>query len=594
MEPEEFKTKFLHCYLQQDIGGLIAATSSFKNEPGFEHLRIKLIESNYLASHGNTIEEIVQALIMETEHSLSQQAEPDVDNNFFEVGEKLKKHFEKEISNLYLDTWMPNDLILSIREKGNPNNKIKLTESIIRSHKNEYVRIRKGLNALIKATQPYSSFPISHSNMLGELLSKLFTELGFNKKYVLARPFILQIIRIGESDGRETPIDTDELDETDFTFFHHYASSGIEPSVSTKVELHIAIHKLFICIANEQLLGEKILGQFQTEISKLISYKSPVKLPTRLNRIFHDLILQVDSDQSTIMKYLAESFMDEYGRAEVDMLSRYQLIENELLYTIEYFERVKTGQHRANPKHEEKVMLAREKLLFLQDVFPLLGLKREELSEVNSTSLERSAFGVSSEITPAQLTEWIRIYSILFSNRDIAIYAGQEIDFTVMRNLISHLTTYHLVHNITLLRNVVDKKISAPDEEKRKRFQLFNEALKLKLEGLMSPGKKEDKTLLDMIDDLGFIKDEKVQFIIADTFHGFQVIVDSFNASANDYFVQDREKLMQESRGLYSDICVMCMKGLVHRSKESLNVKADTNNQLQQGKTGWLNRIFSK
>lgn len=111
-------------------------------------------------------------------------------------------------------------------------------------------------------------------------------------------------------------------------------------------------------------------------------------------------MVQVDADQAAIMRRLSECFLDEYGKAEVDMLGRYQLIEKELLYTIEYFERVKAGKYTANPAHEEKIMLAREKLLFLQDVFPLLGLKREELDETSTLSLERAAFGISSEITP--------------------------------------------------------------------------------------------------------------------------------------------------------------------------------------------------
>lgn len=162
-----------------------------------------------------------------------------------------------------------------------------------------------------------------------------------------------------------------------------------------------------------------------------------------------------------------------------------------------------------------------------------------------------------------------------------------------MRNLISHLTTYHLVHHITMLRNVVDKSLRITDEEKNKRFKLLNEALKLKLDGLMQLTKTEDKSLQSMIEDLGFIENKKVQFVIADTFSGFQVIVDIFNSSANDYFVQYREALLRESRSLYNDICTMCMKGLVYRSKESLEIPVAPEEEGPSSKKSWVGRLFS-
>ncbi|MET0046525.1 MAG: hypothetical protein ABW066_01940 [Sedimenticola sp.] len=593
METKEFNAQLLRHYLDRDVEGIISLVSSYKNDTGFQPIRQKLIKKNRLSFSSNTLEEITNALILEIEDALSGKQTADSEESFFDIGEKLKRHYNKEIADLYMDTWMPNDFVLGIREQDQVKEHISLTESTINAYKQEFIRIKKGLTALHRVLEPYSSFPISNCTELGRQLSALFTELSFNQKYILARPFILQIIKVSENSGNKETVDIDDLDETSFSFFRHYVKSGIEPPIADQVELHIAIKKLFICIANEALLDQQKHNHFWAVISRILAHRAQSKLPDMLKVIFIELLQQVDADQSAIMERLSESFLEEYRKAEVDMLAQYQLIEKELLYTIEYFERVKAGEHQGNPRHAERVELAREKLLFLTDVFPLLDLKREEIANTSTINLERAAFGVAAEITPTQLNRWIRIYSILFSNRDIMDHTGHDLDFTVMHNLISHLTTYHLVHNITLLRNVVDKTLKAPDEEKSRRFKLFNEALKLRLDGLMHMGKSEEISLQKMIEDLGFIENQKIQFVIADTFNGFQEIVDAFNASANDYFVQDREALMKESKGLYNDICNMCMKGLVHRPRGAVEPADDApEDEKEAAGKSWLDRLL--
>ena len=77
----------------------------------------------------------------------------------------------------------------------------------------------------------------------------------------------------------------------------------------------------------------------------------------------------------------------------------------------------------------------------------------------------------------------------------------RKIDFSVMQGLISDLTTFHLVKNIAQLKIVVDRSINASEEKKTVRFRQFNEALKLKLQGMMVPGKQQGKSLRKMIEE---------------------------------------------------------------------------------------------
>ena len=159
-----------------------------------------------------------------------------------------------------------------------------------------------------------------------------------------------------------------------------------------------------------------------------------------------------------------------------------------------------------------------------------------------------------------------------------------------MRELISDLTTSHLIQNIAQLKIVVDRSLDASEAKKSVQFKQFNEALKIKLQGLMSTGKQEEKSLRDMIHELVFLQNESAQFVIAETFKGFQAIVDAFNSTANDYFVRDRETLLKESRALYDQICTKCLKGFVNQPIDHL-VKRPP--EATERKRSWFNRLFS-
>jgi hypothetical protein len=158
-----------------------------------------------------------------------------------------------------------------------------------------------------------------------------------------------------------------------------------------------------------------------------------------------------------------------------------------------------------------------------------------------------------------------------------------------MRKYISDLSTYHLILNIAQLKEVIDRSLGIPDDEKVTKFTMFNEALKLRLQNLIVKS-EEEKSLREMIDDLGFLGNKSLQFVIAETFEGFQRIADAFTDSATDYFVHDKEALLKESNDLYRQICNQCLKNFVVRP-----VRHDSHGEGQgeKQKKTWLSKLFS-
>ena len=93
-----------------------------------------------------------------------------------------------------------------------------------------------------------------------------------------------------------------------------------------------------------------------------------------------------------------------------------------------------------------------------------------------------------------------------------------------------------------------------------------------------------------MIDDLGFLGNKSLQFVIAETFEGFQNIADAFTNSATDYFIHDKEALLKESKDLYKQICNQCMKNFLVRPVRHESQKEELG---EQPKKRWLSKLFS-
>ncbi|MES9960367.1 MAG: hypothetical protein ABW089_08040 [Sedimenticola sp.] len=596
MEVKEFIKVLSQLYLRRDVSGIINSINEYKSQPGFQLIYRKLLKSNLISESSSSMDGVIKALLKEISQSNEISRERHTVDNFFETGERLKAQYSKALADIYLETQFPSDFIVDVRKSEEAGAELRLTDSLVTQYKDELIRIKKGLTAIIRALQPFSNFPIKNCLALNEELTLVFAELRTNYKYLLIKPYLLKIIEVGSSESTDlSNIDKEiRADGYSVSLFQQYINRGEEPELSRQVDLHLAIKRLFIYIKKNDLMDEDELREYWLPILSILNYKSKYELSPQDEDILINLLRQVNKDYSALLHKLSLTFVDEYNASQDLMKSRYRMIRNELIYTIEYLGRINRNKEDFNPMHAAKIELAKDKLFFLQDIFPVTDSQLSKAANVNLLELEKAAFGITTEITPIQLKEWIRIYSIIFSNASYVRHSDEKIDFTEMRELISHLTTYHLIQNITQLKGIIDRNLVASDEERENRFKLFNEALKLRLQGLISTSKSKDKSFQEMIEELGFIQNKKVQFVIADTFKGFQTIADAFNDSANDYFVEDREAIIKESRTLYNDICNQCLKGLVARPKTEQELEAETEGSGPSiEKKSWFSRLFA-
>lgn len=589
MDVNEFKLTLSDSYRRKDAAGFIRTISDFKKQPEFQKLCLQLVKAKRISPATTSMEVIINALLVVIEQSQKMPDAHDLDGNFYDVAEYLRNHFNESLAEIFLESQMPNDFILSAREGEGSGERIKLTKALIEQHKNELMRLDIGHAEVVKTLQSCTNFPIDGCINVAKVLDELVVRLKSNHKYITVKPLIQSILEIGGDNiyGNDRS-DPESAKFRKTSLFKSYIETGEEPSFSQQIAFHMAVKRLFSFIKKNALLSEGDYSRFWSPVFRFLSYKGKRRMDGRAKPILNELLVQLNVDRAALLEKLYLTFLDEYRCAEELMLVRYRMIETELLYTREYLDRLKLDSKSSAQKDEKKVKLALEKVFFLQDIFTIPEWKVESVRTAGLTELERSAFGVSTEISPKHLTEWIRIYSILFSNSDLLEYSDKEINFLLMRQLISHLTTYYLIQNVTQLKRMIDKVLTSQPGDAVDRIRLFNDALKVKLHGLLDPS-GDDKSFQEMIDELGFINDKKAQFLIADTFSGFQVVADAFNTSANDYFVKDKNALLKESHALYNDICNQCLKGLVARPKKP---KSSTDNSKNVSKP-WFSRVFA-
>jgi hypothetical protein len=279
--------------------------------------------------------------------------------------------------------------------------------------------------------------------------------------------------------------------------------------------------------------------------------------------ILEDALRQINGDVRALSKRLATTFVGEYRIAERQMGILQGVIESQLADTMEFLLQVDPEDENHTDDEKEKIRIAEQKMIGLEGVFDYSSHQARS-SRKSYIELERVALGVSAHMSVEQIVEWIRIYSVLLCNSDFVSLANEKIDFSMMRKQISDLSTYYLIQNLALLRGVIDKALSKPEEEKKEDFRTFNQALRIKLQSLMKVGKQEEKSLGELVEELGFLHNETCQFLIAETFKGFQSLVDAFDVAAKGGFVKDRDLLLKESRSLYDEICTKCLKNFVH------------------------------
>lgn len=604
MDFSELKVALLDQYNRRDVEGIIRVVDQFKKSSEFPALCQRLAEQGKINFSTTKTEEIARALLDIIEEKLEADGGLTLKANFFEISEILKKKYNQELADIYLSIKMPSDFLMKIRMESDRSDSSKLSESLVEAYKNELIRTEKARRVIVDLIQSFNHFPIENVKTLNDLINHLHLTLKSNYKYLSVKPYFLSLVEIGGSADLDDDLEADsEAEVGGFTLFKHYLNTGEEPALIQQVQFHIAVDKLFKFLKNQQLLSDTECNQYAGIASGILEYRGATEISAKARRVFDDLLCQINIDLQAIDQRLAYTFIDEYHCAEEQMRMRHSMIEYELAYTNEYLNQIASTLHSANSRADEKVSIAMEKTVLLKEVFTLSPHKIQVAAEKSLAELERTALGLSTAVGANQLTDWIKVYSIIFSNADFLAHSEKEIDFSIMRKLISDLTSFHLIQNIAQLKMVVDRAMhAAAEEEKISYFKKINKNLKEKLKSLMGsetqrkPGVKgslavqDQMNLRKMIDELDFLKNESTQFVIAETFEGFQIIVDAFNKTVNDYFVRDRDALMKESRGLYNDICNKCMVGFenqaAHRSQQE-PVKA------KKQKKSWLGKLFS-
>lgn len=591
MDIAEIKKILKEHYLGRDVTGIVQYVSKLKASKEFPTLHRNLVSSGLLSDSSGSIEQIATALIGSTKREIEKSGSLDISATYFEIGEQLKRKFGDEVADCYVQTKMPDDFMLKIRQESEHGDTHKLSDHLVEQYKSRLIGIEKSRRSIVDIIQPFSVMPIQHLLQFDEGFKALALELKSNYKYLIVKPYLDDVRDIAAPAGDESEHEDDEeANEFSGTMFSHYLITGREPELVTLVEFNLAITKLFQVIKRDKMLEPTALAKYWSLATQLWHSENGKGLSPKARKIFIDLLETLIKDKTLLKNQLATTFMEEYQCAEEQMKIRHRLIETELANTKEYLGRIHSGQKKPPEDKEEKVRVAIEKLVCLKDVFKTPTIMAQASATKTDAELEQSALDIPTVITPFQLTGWIKIYSIIYSNKAIWTRSQSDFDLSIMREFISDLATYHLTQNIATLKYIIE---NAPvnEAEKNSQFERFSEALKVRLHSLMDNVKQKERSLTSMIEELSFLNNKSTQFIVADTFKGFQYIVDAFNETSTDFFVNDSEAMLKESRALYDQICNQCLKGLGNRS----SIKKSDFKGLKSPKESrsWLRKLFS-
>ncbi len=589
MEISEYKEVLRKAYLNRDIDAIIRTIKELMQSPGFSNFYNRLCKEHKITSASVKLDELATVLVNEIEGEIQKGGDAFATATYMDISAELGKLFGDDLSKIYLSTKMPSEFLLEIRAGYNQSDTEKLSEDLVSRYRDEMIRIEKGRQVVTDVLQKFSHFPLKNATTVSRLIERLTRDLKSNYKYLTLKPYLMTVFANTEPGDSDRTIKTTDDENDEQVLFKHYLNTGIEPPILQQLKFRLAVNTLFRHIKENEVLPEENFKNYVKVVSRVWGYRCPSKLTQNARDILEELIVMVNHDQQAILKRLALTFIEEYLNAEDRMKLYHNGIQTELAVTKEYLSQLALDTTRINSEDEEKIRIAQEKIIGLEGVFNISPGLRKAASAKSFMELERTSLGLSTSVGAERLTEWIRIYSILYSNSEFLEYTEQKVDFSTMREYISDLSTYHLILNIAQLKEVIDRSLGIPDDEKVSQFKMFNEALKLRLQNLIVKN-EEEKTLKQMISDLGFLGNKSLQFVIAETFEGFQKIADAFTNSATDYFIHDKETLLKESKDLYKQICNQCMKNFLVRP---VRHEPQIDEPGEQPKKTWLRKLFS-
>jgi hypothetical protein len=588
-------------YQQGHAASIIRIALRLQRQPDFLKAYGALARGGKVRGGTPRIDDVVRILVEELEKEEDRVGRDEgLGPSFYQLADALTKRFNKAVGAIYLETALPNDTVqearLALREERYIVEEMRLSDELVERFKNELVRIEKGRRALIYVLQQHSYFPIKNAVLMSQIVTQLHELIANDYRYLTVKPHFIAIPCISElRTVGEVPSGRPGLSKA-YRLFDDYITSGEEPSVVKQIEVRFALIRFFDALRKHDVLPTETYKDLWSQFSDVWTYRPRTILATRTRGILKETLHQANIDRGAVAKVLAGSFVDEYRSAEKQMGILSKLIAIQLAETEEFLHHLDGTRGHYQGAEEEKIRIAREQTVGLAGVFDVSDFRA--LAQAKPMpELERAALSVPPSVTPENILAWLDIYSIIFSNAEFLEYTRETVDLSIMRKRISNLSAYHLMRNIVLLRAFVERSLDTADEEKAEQFKRFNEALKIKLQGLMRGKRAEERSIRQLIEDLGFINNKKVQFLVAETFKGFQSLVDAFESVSKGYFIQDRDALIRESRNLYDEICSQCLRNLVHaapRKGREVDMAVGKAGGRRGGLFGVLSQLFSR
>ena len=586
-----FFEDLLQQYSLRNTGAVYDAIGKLTQRPDFPELFERLTGEKTSPSQTCDPVDVLQKLVdrMEARNAKKRKHNAALES-YYGIAETLKDKCGPEVSAIYLETTYPNELVEEARRQLDSDDASAVPQVLpgnaVDKYKNELIRVEKGRRTLIHMLERQSNFPLRNAHALMRALSRLHQGLRSNYRYLSLKPEFVRLVSVGDYPNANFETVARSLNEGAYPMLDRYRATGEEPTLLAQLELRFAIDRLCARIKTSDAIADSDLRDFQDELTEIWSYKGESSLGVYGHGILVETLKQVNRDLQALSKTLAKTLIDEYRDAEHRMTVIHDHIVKQLAYTSEFLKRFDPEAPELSDADRAKARIAQNKLIGLDGIFDLT-VEAERARSCPPMELERVALGVPSNVESRQIVEWLRIYGVIFANSDFLRYAQQSIDFSTMRALISRLSTYHLIQNVAFLRHVVEQGLTLSEEEKTKRFKQINRLLKLRLQGLMGGTRMSDKSISEMIEELGFIDNKQVQFLIAETLKGFASLATAFEQTTQDYFVRDREALLKESRELYDEVCSQCLKNFVHIKPKPVASSTRT-------KTApWYRRLFS-
>jgi hypothetical protein len=420
--PGDYFGELLHHYSRRDTNAIYETVMELATRPDFPAIVEQLTGHRKSPTHARDLVDITRAMIQRIEAQIiAKRKQSTVFESYYGIAETLKVKLNTKVSEIYLETTFPNDLLEEARRQLQ-NDTVETGARVLPVHavdryKNELSRIEKGRRALVYTLEKYSNFPIKSAVALMRTLSLLHQRLRSNYYgYLALKPAFLEIVSIGGGSDIDFHAAARSLTEGTYPVLHRYYTTGVEPSLLQQLELRFAIARLMATIKERKALSDEELCEFDDRLSRIWNHKGESGLGVYGHGILLETLRQVSLDREGLSKALAKTLIEEYCTAERQMTVIHMHIVRQLAFTSEFLEHFDLGESDSEDSAEkEKARIAQDKLIGLAGVFDLTAAV-DRARSCSLMELERVALGIPTNVASSQIVEWLEIYGVIFAN----------------------------------------------------------------------------------------------------------------------------------------------------------------------------------